>query len=31
MRLSPVLWALMIVSGFVYLTSKADWSVRREK
>ena len=29
MRLRPVLWALMIVSGFVYLTSKADWSVRR--
>jgi len=29
MRLRPVLWALAIVAGFIYLTSKADWSVRR--
>jgi S1-C subfamily serine protease len=29
MRLRPILWALALVAGFVYLTSKADWSVRR--
>ena len=29
MRLRPVLWALAMVAGFIYLTSKADWSVRR--
>src|SRR5258705_281308 len=29
MRLRPILWALAMVAGFVYLTSKADWSVKR--
>src|SRR4051812_21545262 len=28
MRLRPILWALAMVAGFIYLTSKADWSVR---
>src|SRR6266850_1826391 len=29
MRIRPILWALALVGGFVYLTSKADWSVRQ--
>jgi S1-C subfamily serine protease len=29
MRLRPIFWALALVAGFVYLTSEADWSVRR--
>src|SRR6266571_9295246 len=29
MRLRPILWALALVAGFVYITSNADWSVRR--
>ena len=28
MRLRPLLWALALAAGFIYLTSKADWSVR---
>src|SRR6266851_548253 len=29
MRFRSILWALVLAGGFVYLTSKADWSVRR--
>lgn len=29
MRLRPILWALVLVAGFIYLTSQADWSVRQ--
>src|SRR6266851_6072596 len=29
MRSRSFLWALALAAGFVYLTSKADWSVRR--
>jgi S1-C subfamily serine protease len=29
MRLRPILWAVALASGFIYLTSSADWSVRR--
>ena len=29
MKLRPILWALALVAGFVYITSNADWSVRR--
>lgn len=29
MRLRPIIWALALVAGFVYITSRADWSVRR--
>jgi S1-C subfamily serine protease len=29
MRLRPILWAMALVAGFIYLTSSADWSVRR--
>ena len=28
MRLRPILWALALVGGFLYITSRADWSVR---
>jgi len=29
MRLRSILWALILVAGFIYLTSQADWSVRQ--
>jgi len=29
MRIRPLLWALALVAGFVYITSRADWSVRQ--
>src|SRR5579859_3719827 len=29
MRLRSMLWAVVFAAGFVYLTSNADWSVRR--
>src|SRR5712691_4331928 len=29
MRFRSILWALALVGGFIYLTSKADWSVRQ--
>src|SRR6185436_2729964 len=29
MRLRPIVWAVALAAGFIYLTSNADWSVRR--
>ena len=29
MRLRSFLWAVVLTAGFIYLTSKADWSLRR--
>ena len=29
MRLRSLFWALALAGGFIYLTSKADWSLRR--
>jgi S1-C subfamily serine protease len=29
MRLRSLFWALALAAGFIYLTSKADWSLRR--
>jgi len=29
MRFRSIFWALALVGGFIYLTSKADWSVRQ--
>jgi S1-C subfamily serine protease len=29
MRLRPILWAVALAAGFIYITSNANWSVRR--
>ncbi|MCC6862001.1 MAG: trypsin-like peptidase domain-containing protein [Bryobacterales bacterium] len=29
MRLRPILWAIILVAGFIYLTSVADWGLPR--
>ncbi|MEX2264074.1 MAG: trypsin-like peptidase domain-containing protein [Bryobacteraceae bacterium] len=29
MKLRPILWAILLVTAFIYVTSVADWNVRR--